>query len=520
MLNGIRQRWITLAFAMLIITAAAIRLCYITRQSLWIDEAFTVNWCSEKFTTMLRRIAGEDRHPPLYCMLSYPIMRIANCASCPFEHARGCEASIRLISAFSGVALILTVAFIGMRVGGIACALLSPCLLVFHPGAVHFSQEARPYMLYAFLSTLSCLLWIDAQRNARASKFIVLCIISSLSLYACYMAFIPWLARVLFAILLGWHKRDASAPRLFAADLAAAVMLLPWLMFVFAHPNVMGTKLSSTSEGFSVVAAFILNDLVGYEYGLSQSPTPILALILVTTITFMISLVWAVQRAVGDVIQSHKPTESVEASLLMLIWLSIHFALLLMTPLLISEFNRWQRILDGIVPLSVVLSNYAAGARGSSASLFQSLKIASARLTVVLLMLLHVFGTYNQFHDSRYFREDWRGAAKFAMAHENEFDIFLLNAPVGSLPFKLYYSGRKRHINVPSLLSEAERKKGGVWLNKLLSKHKRILVIECRRWQVDPGGWLEAQLKRNADTVARWQSSKISATLYRIKDQH
>ncbi|MCS7253850.1 MAG: hypothetical protein RMK18_07785 [Armatimonadota bacterium] len=509
--------------------ALAVRLGFVTEQSLWIDEAFTASWCCESLPKMLGRIASEDRHPPLYCLLSYTIVRLTDCASCQFDSTGKCEISLRLVSVVSGAALIFVVSLIGMRIGGIACALLSASLLVLHPGAIRFSQEARPYMLYTFLSAFACLLWIEALNcgdrrsgtagkcdKIRLSSVVAFCIVSLLSLYSCYMAFVPWLARVLCAGAQLRRRHNTASLHLLAADIAAMLALLFWLAFVLLQPNVMGTKVSPTETGVQVVAAFLMNDFVGYEYGLSQSASSVLTLTLIASITCAISVVSAVYMSLRSVTRYGEGQDR-EALMLMLTWLVIHLALLLIAPLLIHEFNRWQRVIDGIVPLSLLLACNAATARSALSSLHKRLIVANTRLTIAILLILHCIGTHSQFNDSRYFREDWRGAAQFAMAHEREFEFIILNAPVGSFPFKLYYNGQREYKDAPSLVTEAERAAATTWLRNLLNRHRRILVIECRLWQVDPTGWLSAQLQRIATPRLTWHSSKISATIWEVK---
>gem|GEM_PF-1972164 len=520
---------IHLFIVVLVLVASLIRLGFVTRQSLWIDEAFTVSWCSESLPRMLKRIASEDRHPPLYCLLSYPIMHISNCTSCPFESAGKCEALVRLVSVISGSALILVTALIGTRIGGIACALLSACLLMVHPGAIHFSQDARPYMLHALLSALACLLWIDALKrrdegagskyggtNIQLSRYVALCIVSLLSLYSCYMAFVPWLARVLCASALLKRRKDRIYSCLVAADIIAASALMLWLAFVLSQPNVMGTKVTPTKTGIAVTMAFVMNDFVGYEYGLSHASAPILTLTLISSVACLTILAVTAYTALRNAARSNGE-QSDEALNLMLVWLAMHLTLLFIAPSLTSEFNRWQRIIDGIVPLSLLLAYSAVHVHPAASSPFRRLITANARLMVAILLVLHCVGTYNQFHDSHYFREDWRGAAQFAMAHEDEFDFIVLNAPVGSLAFRLYYSGQRKFEDVPPLVTNAERKRASTWLQKLLSRHKRILVIECRSWLIDPTGWLSAQLERRARPIARWHSSKISTIVWEAR---
>ena len=503
----------TLTLIVLLLIASALRFGYIAKDSLWIDEAFTVSWCSEGLQKMLLRIAREDRHPPLYCLLTSPLMHLFGVGENRFLTPLG-EVLARFVSALCGVALVFVTALFALRVGGVVHAFICATLLALHPGAIRFSQEARPYMLYAFLSTLACLLFVECLSNTKRRGEIWLWLVSALSLLSCYMAIVPLLSRLICIVLLSthqvWRKRLL---RPFVADLMALMVLLLWLVFVMAQENAMGTKLGVTHLWHGVVVAFILNDFFGYEYGLSYTHTLILTLMVISFASCIIALIHAVCSA-RSALKDFDERQRI-AFLLIIIWFTLHICIAFACPILIAEFNRWQRIIDGIVPVWLLVTWLSVGAKGGS--IFRRLMVANARFAVALAILLNAIGTYNMMHDRSYFRDDWRGAAKFAMAHENEIDFIILNALIGPLPFGLYYTGKRSFIQIPSLVRDVERVKANAWLDDLLKRYKRILVIENRRWQTDPSNWLNRELKKRANVLVVWESSKISAKLYHVR---
>lgn len=512
MVAQVKARAMLLLWVLLLI-GFALRFGYIAKHSLWVDEAFTVSWCSEGLKRMLLRIAKEDRHPPLYCLLTSPLMHLFGISEHRFATPLG-EALARFVSALSGVALIVVTVLFALRVGGVAHALLCATLIALHPGAIRFSQEARPYMLHVFLSTLACLLFVECLNSSKRGREIWLWLASALSLLSCYMAILPLLSRLICTVLLytqqAQHKRSLRA---LVADLMALVVLLLWLAFAMTQENAMGTKFGVTHLWHGVVVAFILNDFFGYEYGLSHSRTLTLALLLISLASCLIALAYIVCSARSTLKDFDEQRRT--AFLLLVVWFILHACVAFACPILIGEFNRWQRVIDGIVPIWLLVTWLSVGVKGDS--LFRRLMVANARLAVASAILLHAIGTYNMMHDRNYFRDDWRGAGKLAMAHENEVELIILNAPAGSLTFRLYYAGRRNFTEVPSLVTDAERMRATAWLNEILGKHRRILVIENRLWQIDPTDWLNRELKKSAHVLMSWNGSRISAKLYQVK---
>lgn len=500
--------------------ALLLRLSYINVHSFWVDEAFTVNWCSESLPYMLLRIAREDRHPPLYCMLSYPLLHFAQS-----------EITARFVSAIAGASLVTLIFAIGTELAGIWCGVLSATFVLFHPGAIRFSQEARPYMLYACLATGACLLWMRAYRTPKWHTLWAMGIISSLSLYACYMAFIPWLARIIAAsLLLRLQSNRRIAVLLIYADSFALASLMPYIAFVLMSPHPGASfGLSSLGTWLGISAAFLFNDLSGYEYGLRYSCIGVLVMVLMATafgILLLIASAWKMRKQ-GAV------------SLVIRCWFILHFSLLLFAPLLSTEFNRWQRIIDGLVPVALMLGWIALHPRckvrrherilrsdavASSMSKSVGSNITGtwsviAQVTLMLLIMLHLLGTYNLLYNPQYSRDDWRGATQWVMQRLQEGDIIILNAPVGSFVFRLYYRGIAPYVETTDLRNPARWNYAAKWLANLLAKHPRVFVITNRVWQTDPHGWLKQQLSSSARLLERWRGSGIMVELYAGKSR-
>ncbi|MBI4008867.1 glycosyltransferase family 39 protein, partial [Candidatus Roizmanbacteria bacterium] len=126
----------------LVIFLALLLRLYNLGQSFWLDEAAQVIESARPLNEQLN--IGADFHPPLYHLLLHFWMYLGNS-----------EIWIRLLS----VGLGLGVVFITYKTAKLLfsenVALVSSFLVAISPYLIWYSQEARPYILFVFLSLIS-----------------------------------------------------------------------------------------------------------------------------------------------------------------------------------------------------------------------------------------------------------------------------------------------------------------------------------------------------------------------------
>jgi hypothetical protein len=137
--------------------AALLRLLTLDVQSLSNDEPFTVERAAGDLSALLTSVRTTESTPPLYYYLAWGGERIFGSG----------ETGMRLLPAVLGT-LLVPVTWAAARVTLPARpALIAAALVTFSPLLVWYSQEARPYALFALLATLGFLFFVRALRADR-----------------------------------------------------------------------------------------------------------------------------------------------------------------------------------------------------------------------------------------------------------------------------------------------------------------------------------------------------------------
>jgi hypothetical protein len=137
--------------AALVVLAAAIRLSTLGLQSFWFDEAFTpVYVLHPSLFKTLHAITQTENSPPLWYILEWIDYRILGTS----------EWALRLPSALAGIALVPVAWAIGKELAGRPAAIATAAIVAVSPIFVWYSQEARVYSLYAFVSGLLMLCFL------------------------------------------------------------------------------------------------------------------------------------------------------------------------------------------------------------------------------------------------------------------------------------------------------------------------------------------------------------------------
>lgn len=206
----------------LVTAAALLRLLTIDVQSLSNDEPFTVERAAGELSAVLSSIRTTESTPPLYYYLAWGWERIFGDG----------ETGMRLLPALLGT-LLVPATWAAARVTLPArSALIAAALVALSPLLVWYSQEARPYALFALLATLGFLFFVRTLRRAPgvpASRDLVLW--SLLSLAAVLTHYFAIFAVGAQALWLFFERTDIRG-RVAAAALAPAlvgVALLPLL---------------------------------------------------------------------------------------------------------------------------------------------------------------------------------------------------------------------------------------------------------------------------------------------------
>ncbi|HUU42415.1 MAG TPA: glycosyltransferase family 39 protein, partial [Planctomycetota bacterium] len=129
-----------------------VRFHYLTRESLWLDELWTWQIADKETLSdvLWESQLQKDVHPPLYFIMHYFLQK----------YAGDSEWLLRAPSATAGVLTIVAMFLLGRRLYSDTEGLIAAGLTAVLWFPIHYSQEARAYMMLGLFTTLSAWLWV------------------------------------------------------------------------------------------------------------------------------------------------------------------------------------------------------------------------------------------------------------------------------------------------------------------------------------------------------------------------
>lgn len=192
-------------------------------QSLWLDEAINVNVASHlDFVSLVTKYSLNDFHPPLYHL----ILKLW------ISFFGSSEIAVRLPSVILGVGSIFTTYFIAKNLFDKKTALIASTLMATAPLHIYYSQEARMYMLAAFLAGISVYFFLSLLKKDNLFNWIGFILGTSLLLYSDYL---PYLLLPVYVIFLYLNRRELNRATLKSFIPAFIIIFLaisPWLILL------------------------------------------------------------------------------------------------------------------------------------------------------------------------------------------------------------------------------------------------------------------------------------------------
>ncbi len=172
----------------ILILGTMLRLLYIGRRELWLDEASTWMFAIQPLGVLLRELPWQETNPPLYYILIHFVLAL-------FGNS---ETALRLVSLLASCATIWVVYLLGRIALGRRGGLYAAAFMATASAALLYAQEARSYALVALLDPVAVLgifLVLKARSacgNASQRTFhgwALFVVAADLSIYAHYTSF-------------------------------------------------------------------------------------------------------------------------------------------------------------------------------------------------------------------------------------------------------------------------------------------------------------------------------------------
>jgi mannosyltransferase len=443
----------------LICLAFALRLYRLDAQSLWYDEAVTVD-LARRSLAELTRWTANDIQPPLYYVVMAGWGRLAGWS----------EWSLRFPSAFFGILAVPLLAVLAGRLSGRRVSMAVVALLVaVHPLLVYYSQEARMYtLLVAFGLVAAYCVVRGAWRQPWGWLMLGYVLAATAALYTHYFAFF-----LIVALVIGdwWEGRTQSAlteadgaarpyqpaasvshfmarplpvalPPMLLANGLVAILYLPWIGVLF---NRLVVDRSYWQGDFKVVEALrsVAIHFTGGETVHEQIGVWLLLPYGLITLVALYRLWWS-------------PTEKLSAAdrtlRYALPWLLAPVAGVLTLAFFAPKFNpRYV-----LIALPGLLLLWGIGLTGYEQSR-EKLSVAQARLRllfssagIIFLVLAGLWSNANWFFDRSFTKDDWRGLTTFLRPRLADFETVVLVSGHAA-PVWNYYAPDLPVVRLPAI---------------------------------------------------------------------
>jgi len=160
----------------LTICAFLFRFYNLTFNSIWLDEAATVDFAQKSFIDIWITTTSTDPNPPLFYWIEH-FMLIFGTSS---------EFILRFIPALLGAVTIPLFFFIGKEMIDSDTGIVAAALLTFSPVHIFYSQDARTYTTTLFFFSLALIFYLKGMKTRKVKSWILFGFFSALSFWSHY----------------------------------------------------------------------------------------------------------------------------------------------------------------------------------------------------------------------------------------------------------------------------------------------------------------------------------------------
>lgn len=435
-------------------------------QSLWIDEATQVILARDSLVNIILQ-RSADVHPPLsYLLMHFWIMLGTS------------EIWLRLLSVIFGILTILIVYKFANNIFNKKIALISSLLLAISPYHIYYSQEVRMYSEAIFFASVSMYYFYLLTKKTDLKKSLIYILSTAALIYTHYAGFLLILTQILYII---FYRRE-SLLFFLKRVLVALLIWLPWFPQFFLQFTGNANADSYLPGWSNILKVSFLKSLPLIFFKFSFGRIDFTDKYFYTLVAVLVLSVF------GFVLyQGIKTFHKMDAKLITF-WLIIP----IVTSILISfvvPFDQPHRLTFVLPAFCIMLA----------LGIYRLQKFEKVLLFLLIIISFSGVGLY--YFDTKYWREDWKGAVAFISkkSTENSLSVFAWAEPFP--PFIWYGKGQAGLGAVskfPATRNEVEEK-----LNNISSKQD-IFVFEYLQTLSDPGKVVQAVIEEKGfkkDTI-------------------
>lgn len=462
------------------VLAGALRLLWLTKQSLWVDELLT--WQAIRPGGSLGFVEQflDTIQGPLYLAVVWPLLNWQDSAL-----------MMRLPAAMAGIATIPVFAVLASRLVNRQAAFLSTLLLALNPFHIWYSQEGRGYaflMLWAVVTGLFYVnmvrrkpTWRQALGFGLAGGLMVLSNMSgvflllamALTLLTCHRPLGMGRASWWWCLAFGLAGLIAAPWLLKASGIWAVERVVPGAATGLALRG--ETTFSPLAVPYAIFTFFF-----GYSFGpsLRQLHQPDRLAVLMTYAPLLVAGFGVVALAVAPVVTRFNRHRAA-----LLIWIVVPVVLLAV--LASRNVKPWNpRYVAVVLPWIILLTGIGLSRWRQAWGLSVS----------VALMGLTMWSLLGYFQNDDYAKADLRAAATINQEMVLTSQPILVPGVTGV--YNYYDRGRHRLIDSYGRAPLSDAAAADSYLREVLAGLDRVQVVLAREWYFDPHGLLVPALSR------------------------
>lgn len=384
-------------------------------QSFWLDEAININNVSALgFRELFLNYSLSDFHPPLYHLV----------LKAWINYFGNSEISSRVPSIIFALGSIVFAYLIARKLYDVKTGLIAALLLATAPLHIYYSQEARMYMLAAFLACMSVYFFLLVLERDKLYNWLGFIASTALLLYSDYL---PYLLIPVYLIFLFIRRKKIAKHTLFCfipTLLIILIALIPWLL-IFPKQLQTGQSVAIASPawaqvvGTTTVKDFLLSFVkftIGrisndnnLQYGLLFAPAGIFVSALFTISLLRIS----------------------PGRLLIYFWFLTPPLVAFLISFFIPVFSYFRFIF--ILPAFYIIWSSAINTVNWA---------LPTRVLLTIAIFINLLSAIIYYTNPRFQRENWREATEYVVSQANENTLILFESGSTAAPFDYYNKGK------------------------------------------------------------------------------
>ena len=437
-----------------------LRFYNLTRESLWLDEGYSVSLAHSSLLEIINGTAA-DVHPPLYYFLLHYWMKLFGDS----------ETAVRMPSVLIGVLSVTMIYLVGKRLFDQQVGLLAALLLAISSFHVQYSQEARMYGLLTLLTLSSMYCLIDLVENRSRISLIGYVLFTTLALYTQIYGMFVLAAQNLYVLsvfLLNRNRIKLKFWHWIAVQLAIAVLYIPWIPYLIK-------QVTHVQQGFwipSVNIWTLIWTFVGYAGSIR--------LFELFVIVGLFVLLWH-RKATALAFRRNGSLE-----IFRFYFLADWGALPIIIPFIVSHYA--PSIFSPKYTIPALAAYYILAAAAITAIPWRE-----ARFIVILIVVFLCSGSLREYY-AVITKEQWREATHHIEGRAQPGDLIIFNDGMCQKYGYDYYSHRTDLLKKQFNMSQIEGPDKDEAISKTIDGNRRVWLVLSH---INPAGeMIKAELVR------------------------